>query len=193
MNITNPKEVMIKSLEIACAFDAYLKTLDLYCTNISTDSNYQKNFNSYYRVRRDRNWLKEYYDFMENHKNDDNISFEKILRKISSVPHKAKNGMITSIEASFASKMLATINPNYPIWDSQVVKALDISIDPSLVGEEKIKAYVEAYTKLTQEIGNFIKTEEGELCIEHFDATFPNLKNLNSFKKIDYYLWNIGK
>lgn len=193
MNITNPKEVMIKSLEVACEFDSYRKTQGLYDTNVSTDIDYQKNFNSYYRVRRDRNWLKEYYDFMENHKSDKKISFEKILRKISSVPHKAKNGVITSIEASFSSKMLATINPNYPIWDRQVVKALGISIDPTLVGEDKIKAYVEAYTKLTREIGDFIKTEAGELCIKQFDATFPNLTGINPVKKIDYYLWNIGK
>ena len=193
MNITNPKEVMIKSLEVACSFDAYLKTQELHNTDVSTDIEYQKNYNSYYRVRRDRNWLNAYYDFMESHKNDQDISFEKILREISSVPHNAKNGTIKSIEASFASKMLATINPNYPIWDSQVIRALDISIDPTLVGEDKIMAYVEAYTKLTREIGDFIKTTEGQMCIKQFDATFPNLTYLNSFKKIDYYLWNIGK
>ena len=193
MNITNPKEVMIKSLEVACSFDAYLKTQELHNTNVSTDIEYQKNYNSYYRVRRDRNWLKAYYDFMEIHKTDHDISFEKILREISSVPHNAKNGTIKSIEASFASKMLATINPNYPIWDSQVIRALDISIDPTLIGEDKIMAYVEAYTKLTREIGDFIKTAEGLMCIKQFDATFPNLTYLNSFKKIDYYLWNIGR
>lgn len=193
MNITNPKAVMIRSLEVACAFDAYLKTQELHNTDVSTDIEYQKNYNSYYKVRRDQNWLKEYYDFMENHKNDEDISFEKILRKISSVPHKAKNGTIKSIEASFASKMLATINPNYPIWDSQVVRALDISIDPTLIGEAKIMAYVDAYTKLTREIGDFIKTTEGQMCIKQFDATFPNLTYLNPFKKIDYYLWNIGR
>ena len=193
MNITNPKEVMIKSLEVACSFDAYLKTQELHNTDVSTDMEYQKNYNSYYRVRRDRNWLKAYYDFMESHKNDQDISFEKILREISSVPHNAKNGTIKSIEASFASKMLATINPNYPIWDSQVIRALDISIDPTLIWEDKIMAYVEDYTKLTREIDDFIKTTEGQMCIKQFDATFPNLTYLNSFKKIDYYLWNIGK
>lgn len=193
MYITNPKKVMIKSLETACAFDAYLKTLDYDNIDVSSDINYQKNFNSYYRVRRDQDWLKEYYDFMEKNKSNKNISFETILRKISSVPHNAKNGKIKSVEVSFASKMLATINPNYPIWDSQVVKALNISINPKLCGEEKIQAYVDAYTKLTQEIGAFIPTPEGQSCIAEFDKTFPNLKNLNAFKKIDYYLWNIGK
>lgn len=199
MHITNPRAVIIKSLEVACAFDAYLKTLELRNTDISTDSDYQKNFNSYYRVRRDKKWLKEYYNYMEAHKNDDDLSFEDVLRFLSSIPHKVKktgsnpSGISTSIEASFASKMLATIHPNHPVWDSQVVRALDIPLNPYLSGEAKIQAYIQAYTQLTDDIGAFINTPEGAACIAEFDATFPNHTHLNPFKKIDYYLWNIGK
>ena len=89
--------------------------------------------------------------------------------------------------------MLATINPNYPIWDSQVVRALGIELDDSLRGEAKIQAYIEAYNELTQEVRTFISTTEGISCIEQFDATFPNYTYLNPFKKIDFFLWNIGK
>ena len=198
MNITNPREVITKSLEVACGFDAYLKTLALHNIDISSDIEYQKNFTGYYRVRRDKEWLQEYYNYMEAHKNDTELSFENILRAISSIPHTVKktpsnNGLSTSIEPSFASKMLATIKPDHPIWDSQVVKALNITIDPSLIGEEKIQSYIKAYDQLIREIRNFIQTEEGKSCIKQFDITFPNLKHISPFKKIDYYLWNIGK
>ncbi len=198
MNIINPKEIMMKSLESACGFDAYLKTLTLHDVNVSSDLDYQKNFTGYYRVRRDKDWLQAYYTYMEAHKNDASLSFEHILRAISSIPHKVKktssnNGFATSVEPSFASKMLATIHPDHPVWDSRVVKALNISIEPSLSDEEKIRAYVNAYGQLTREIENFIRTEEGKACMEQFDATFPNLRHVSSFKKIDYYLWNIGK
>ena len=198
MNITNPKEIMLKSLEIACGLDAYLKTLTLHDVNVASDSDYQKNFTAYYRVRRDKEWLKEYYNYMEAHKNDAALSFEHILRAISSIPHKVRKtssnqGLATSVEPSFASKMLATIHPDHPVWDSRVVKALNIYIDPSLNGEEKIMAYVNAYDQLTREIASFIRTEEGNACIAQFDATFPDLKHVSSFKKIDYYLWNLGK
>ena len=198
MNIINPKEIMTKSLEIACGFDAYLKTLTLHNIDVSRDIEYQKNFTGYYKVRRDKEWLQEYYNYMEAHKNSEELSFENILRAISSIPHTVKktssnNGLATSIEPSFASKMLATIKPDHPIWDSQVVKALNIYIDPSLNGEEKIQSYINAYEQLTNEIRNFIQTEEGKACVKQFDSTFPNLKHISPFKKIDYYLWNIGK
>ena len=198
MYIINSKEIMTKSLEVACGFDKYLKTLAIHNIDISSSLEYQKNFTGYYRVRRDKEWLQKYYNYMEAHKNDKELSFENILRAISAIPHKVKkissnNGFATSVEPSFASKMLATIKPDHPIWDSQVVKALNIYIDPSLNGEEKIQSYINAYDQLTLEIRNFIQTEEGKSCLKQFDITFPNLKHISPFKKIDYYLWNIGK
>lgn len=199
MNISNPYAIMLKSLEDACGLTAYTKTLDFATINIATDESYQKNYTNYCRVRRDNAWLKKYYEYLEAHKNDANISFEQILRYLSNIPHKVKKssinptGIATSIEASFSSKMLATINPNYPIWDSQVVRALGIKLDDSLRGEEKIRAYIEAYNALTQEVRLFISTTEGIRCIEQFDATFPNYTYLDPFKKMDFFLWNIGK
>ena len=199
MNINNPYAVMRKSLEDACGLTAYAKTLDFASINVASDESYQKNYTSYYRVRREAAWLKKYYEYFEAHKNDPCLSFEQILRYLSDIPHRVKKssvnptGMAASIEASFSSKMLATINPNYPIWDSQVVRALGIELDDSLRGEAKIQAYIQAYNKLTREIRAFIHTQEGLHCMEQFDATFPNYTYLNPFKKIDFFLWNIGK
>ena len=199
MNISKPYEVMIKSLEDACGLTAYVKTLDFAKTDVAKDENYQKNYTNYYRVRRDDAWLKKYYEYLELHKNDKNITFEQIIRYLSNIPHKVKkssvnpNGMATSIEASFASKMLATINQNYPIWDSQVVRALGIELNESLRGEAKIQSYIQAYNKLTHEVSLFISTAEGIKCIEIFDKTFPRYTYISKLKKIDFFLWNIGK
>ena len=44
MNITNPREIMTKSLEVAYGFDAYLKTLAIHNIDISSNLEYQKNF-----------------------------------------------------------------------------------------------------------------------------------------------------
>lgn len=199
MNINNPRAVMLKSLENACGLTAYAMTLTLPSVNVATDKAYQKNFTNYYKVRRDREWLKAYYEYMEQHKNDKSISFEQILRYLYGLPHRVKkssvhpDGIATSIEASFSSKMLATIDPNYPVWDSQVIRALGIRLEESLCDEAKIRAYVQAYAELTTEIRSFLSTAEGRKCIAEFDLTFPNYTHLSPFKKIDFFLWNIGK
>lgn len=65
-------------------------------------SEFQRMFNGYYKVRRNEDWQKEYYAiFTEAKKNPENYTFERILRKLHE-----KTRMI---EASFSSKMLATI------------------------------------------------------------------------------------
>lgn len=199
MEISCPKNVLMKSIEDSCGLTAYSKTLQINNINISTDTEYQKNYTNYYRVRRDKEWLRAYYTYMEKVKNRPNITFEEIIRYLSSIPHKVKvssinpTGYATTIEASFSSKMLATINPDYPIWDSQVVNALGYSVDSTLTKEEKILAYIEEYGRLKKEIDEFLVTDSGKKCIELFDTTFPNYISISPCKKIDFYLWNIGK
>ena len=85
-------------------FDKYEQIIRLVRkTDVSSDMNYQRIFNGFYRVRRDAEWRKEYYDLFETVK-DSNPSFEFIIRTL----YKTTG----NIEASFSSKMLATINVN---------------------------------------------------------------------------------
>lgn len=190
--IKNAEDVLMKSLEDACGLTSYKKTLDI---NEINSKQYQKNFTSYYRVRRDYLWLKKFYNFLDDNKYNIDITFKDILNEISSWDHSIKrsktnpDGVGKTIEASFASKLLATINPNYPIWDSRVVRALNITLE----GNDKIESYVNAYDELCKSINNYINSENGKLAIELFDRQFPNYKWVSDYKKIDFYLWNIGK
>ena len=198
MNIINPKEAMLQSLHDACSFHSYKQTLDL-TKNIAEDMDYQKNFTNYYRVRRDGGWLQEFYKFFEENKNNKEITFEKIIRHLSNVEHKVKQtsknptGKAKTVEASFASKMLATINPNHPIWDSQVLRCLNIKIDDTLDYDSKINKCIKVYQQIEDDIAAFIETAEGKQCIELFYATFPSCVGFSSYKKVDFYLWNLGK
>ena len=198
MNIVNPQEAMMQSLHDACSFNLYKKTLDL-TKNIDTDVDFQKNFTNYYRVRRDADWLREFYNFFESSKNNKNITFEEILRYLSNMEHKVKQtaknptGKAKTVEASFASKMLATINPNHPIWDSQVLHSLNIEVDGALCREDKIEECIKIYQKIEKEITTIIASVDGQQCIALFDKVFPSCKGFSDYKKIDFYLWNLGK
>ena len=189
---------MMRSLEEGCAFHAYKKTLDL-SSNIALNMDYQKNYTNYYRVRRDAQWLKAYYQYLEEHKHDKDITFEQILRHLSEIPHAVKisqtnrDGIARTVEASFASKMLATINPDHPVWDSQVLRFLEIRTPQMRSHSEKIEACIEIYAEIEREISDFIRTQEGRACIEVFDLVFPRCRDFSDFKKIDFYLWNLGK
>lgn len=195
--IKNPQLLLQKSIEDACGLTAYGKTLKILNLDVSKDKKYQKNFTSYYKVRRDEKWLEKFYEFMETNKFNKELNFETIIRYLSSVKHivnvkVSENQYASTIEASFASKMLATINPNYPIWDSQVVKAMGYKIRAKN-NEEKINEYIKYYEILTNDIHAFLNTNEGKECIRVFDCTFPNYKHISNVKKIDFYLWMKGK
>lgn len=198
MDIENPKMVLQKSLEDSCGLSTYIKTIDIYNIDVSKDVEFQKTFTSYYKVRRDKTWLNKYYEYLENHKNNKDLTFEDVIRYLSSIPHKVNKsisatGFASTVEASFASKLLSTINPDFPVWDSQVVKALGYKVEFNGSFEERIEAHIKAYSDLTAEVKEFIASEQGKTCIQLFDELFPNHIHISDLKKIDFYLWNLGK
>ena len=87
--------------------------------NVTTDKDFQRKFNGFYRVRRNSEWQNVFYDIMENGKTED-LTFEGVLQQIYN-----KTGRV---EASFSSKLIHTLNHNMPIWDQFVLQNLNLKI-----------------------------------------------------------------
>lgn len=163
------------------ALDKYNYIKDnLYKCDVSKDNEFQTRFNAFYRVRRDEKWRKIFYSYFEEIKNNKKITFDEILDYMYK-----KTG---TIEASFCSKMLSTINPNMPILDQYVLKNLELQV----YGKTK-KERIENTKEIYKEI---IKIEEEKLCnkdikntIKEFKQYFPEYK-LSDIKILDYILWN---
>ena len=157
----------------------YIKS-EIYNCNVSTDKKFQTKFNAFYRVRRDEDWRKVFYDYFESIKNNKNIQFEDILKYLYD-----KTG---NIEASFSSKLLSTINPDMPIWDQYVLKNLGLEVkgkDKKERFEDTIKKYyeiVEIENKKLQEV-------EIQKAIKDFKTYFIEY-DLSDIKILDYILWN---
>lgn len=148
--------------------------------DVSSDKKFQKEFNGFYRVRRGDNWRKDYYNIFEKVKKDPSKqNFDYILNSIYK-----KTG---KFEPSFSSKMLATLNPNYPIWDQYVLKNTGIKA-PSGNGKN-INSLVNTYKEIEDWYKAFIGSNVGKTWIAVFDKTFPNYNNINDVKKIDFILW----
>lgn len=179
----NAKRVIDDSISRACGFDKYRIIMNNYIqTDVSKDKNFQTLFDGYYKVRRNEAWRSMYYDLFQKSKGMTTVSFEYILRTL----YKNTNGRI---EPSFASKLLATLNPDKPIWDQYVIK----NLGKKIVGrnnEEKLKSAILIYEEIDKEIHQFIKSSNGSECIRKFDEVFPDYSNINPVKKIDFYLWS---
>ena len=87
--------------------------------NVSNDTDFQRQFNGFYIVRRNADWRKVYYELFETMKTEP-AAFSKIITTLFE-----KTG---NIEASFSSKMLATLYSDKPILDSHVVQTLGLQL-----------------------------------------------------------------
>ncbi len=148
--------------------------------DISKDPDFQRHFDHFYRIRRNEKWRKEYYRLFEESKNK-SVTFEDILYKI-------KDRTDGRIEASFASKMLATIDSDMPIWDSRVLSALHLR----LTGKsetEKMNNAVDIYSEMTSWYQEYLSTKEAQQNIKVFDTYLPEYAWISNVKKIDYMLW----
>lgn len=151
--------------------------------NVAVDREFQRTFTAFYRVRRDAIWRTSYFNLFEYLKNRKvNVSFEEILQQLFQ--------KVGRIEASFSSKMLATINPDMPIWDSIVLKNLGLK----LKGKDKKDRLLQAvllYEKICCWYEKFLKTDEATEMIRLFDQTFPEFREISRIKKVDFVIWAI--
>ena len=94
-----------------------------------------------------------------------------------------------NIEASFSSKMLATIDSSKPIWDQYVLHNLGLKLTGK-TADEKLQNTIELYSKIEKWYDNYLSSAEGQRNIEVFDNLLPDYRWINDVKKIDCLLWS---
>ena len=148
-------------------------------TDVSKDEEFQKRFTGFYRIRRSKElFLEKYYSYMESLKGK-TVSFEDIIKKVYTFKG--------SIEPSFSSKMLATLNPNMPVWDQYVLA--NAKIDAPRPYNVTIDKCVETYRKVVNFYVNLLKTDTAEEMVRLFDSKLPKYKHFTTIKKIDLMFW----
>lgn len=176
--IKNSDDILEESIATSMGIHRYLRTLDL--KNI--DEEYRRNFTTFYKVRLDKKYLKQIYDFFEEMTKEANkgktLYFEDVFNKLHEI---TKKNII-----SYTSKIMHTLYPeSYAIWDSKVCSLLDIDD-----GEENA---IKKYEAFNSEIHDFAKSESGQKLIKKFNLIFPKYQDITSIKKIDFALWGLGK
>ena len=153
---------------------------DLKNTDVSKDRAYQKRFNHFYRVRRNSSWQSQFYKLLQEKKNE-KITFSEALKSI--------HAKTSWYEASFASKLVATIHPDKPVIDKFVLENAGLKL-PYPSSKDREKKIVSVYDQLEEKFKEFLGTENGKYLIEKFGTKFPN-KNITKVKMLDFVLWQI--
>ena len=157
--------------------------LDCYADIVRGDPNspdFQRVFNGYYRIRRNKEWRRDYYDLFIRAR-DNRFTFEQIITDMF-----RRTG---NVEASFSSKMLATIDTSKPIWDRYVLQNLGVKLTGK-TPEEKMKNAVKLYIQIEEWYAEYLTTPEAHDNIEVFNRLLPEYTWVSDTKKIDCLLWS---
>lgn len=108
-------------------------------------------------------------------------SFQEILEKLFAKTNK--------VLASFSSKMLQMLDPDFPIWDSIVLRSLGL-VASEKKGKEKIMADVTMSLRIAMEYHSHLCDPSVVAAINDFDKTFPSASRISEVRKLDFILWS---
>jgi hypothetical protein len=154
---------------------------NLHKTDVSKDREFQKAFNHFYRIRQKKQvFYDSLYDYLEKNKNNP-VTFKQTLTYFFD--------KLGSLEASFSSKVVATINPNMPVWDSVVLKNIGLKPPPYYKSyPERIQMAIDTYNKIINWYDDHLTKQDTLSKIQLFDREIGKT-NLTPIKKADLILW----
>jgi hypothetical protein len=151
--------------------------------NVSTDQQYQKTYNGFYRVRLPfTEAYSVYYNLIEQNKNNNEPSLAHILNELLTATQR--------VETSFGSKLLATVNPNVAPLDSVVLGHLNLRL-PTRTGQSdsaRIQQCVNVHNQLVEQMNQLITKPQFQQLKTRFEEGFPGY-NFTDIKILDLLLW----
>ena len=141
---------------------------------------FQKKFNHFYRVRRNQKWQTAFYETFSEAKKTQ-ADFREICATIY-----RKTGRW---EASFASKLAASLDPRQPVIDSVVLSNLNLKL-PSAKSHDRLSAICELHESLLAKLNALAVDPIGIQIIDRFKQRYPDA-NLEEIKILDLVLWQL--
>jgi hypothetical protein len=148
-------------------------------TDVAYDRDFQTRFNAFYRVRRGAAWRSAFFALLQQEKSCPR-PFAKVLRALHAATGR--------VEASFASKLAATADPEKPVIDSFVLKNIGLRLPPPGVIEQRLMRVEQLYDRLGHVSGQFLATETGRYLVDRFLASYPR-HPVTRAKMLDLVLW----
>lgn len=182
-------------IERALGFEKYAAIMDMADdVDIEKDEEFQTLFNDYYDVRRNEEWRKLYYRYFAKYKSGPAPTFNQIIDALYYNLRTNKGGT-HPVEASFSSKMLATLDSSKPVLDSHVLENMNLSLSYASASPEiKLLKAKQVYAAICRRYDTYMRTRDCMDAIGIFDSHFPDYKGVFSpVRKIDWFLWKLDR
>jgi hypothetical protein len=148
--------------------------------DVRMNEEFQKRFIAFYRVRRNRLWQSSYFGLLESSKCG-GVDFTVALREL--------HRLTGSIEASFASKLVASLDSSKPVIDRFVLDYFDLRLPRWGSSDRELNA-VALYEELCERYSDLMQNPTGTTIRGLFGRKFPNCP-ISELKKIDFVLWQL--
>lgn len=175
-------ERIIKSNTISKAMEKYKCIMgQVYKIDVTQDTAFQKMFCDFYQLRRfySDTFKTRYLDVLQKMKHKDNLSFKEVFECVMEI----KN----TREMSFSSKLIHTVDPKYPIWDS-IVTEQHFKMKKPYVKDNVVEKFSERYDEYVEKFYKYMESSEGAEVIRLFDIEYPE-SGITNVKIIDFVLW----
>jgi hypothetical protein len=126
--------------------------------DVASDVEFQKRFGGFYQVRRSSTWRAAFFQILERAKSSP-VSFGKALTAV----HEATG----RVEASFASKLVATLDPGQPVIDSVVLKNLGLKLPP-VATADRFTQIQALHQRLADLYSEYLASESGRELVRRF-------------------------
>lgn len=163
--------------------DRYAYTIrSLRSLNVTQNQEYQRKFNGLYMVRRNASWRSKFYALLETCKTVSEPKFVIVLDKLFKETGR--------IEASFASKLIATINPGLPVYDSIVRINLGLP-QRNNRSSDRIDLLATDYASIQAHSFEQTHTLRFKKLRTAFDNSFPEFQDFSDTKVLDFMIWQV--
>ena len=151
--------------------------------NVAEDHEYRLGFKGFYFKDAGVNdrYQDSYFKILEREKGNPSVSFKETLNELPELP-------IDTPSPSYTSKLVATVNPNRPVWNSNVSECLR----NHGLGMKR-NSHVEDYRRLVETTGALVENPAFATLRTSFDDTFSCFADFTDMKKLDFYLWQCGR
>lgn len=176
------------------SIDVYNFLMDeFHKTNVRYNHLFQFVFRSFYRLDNaglTPEFFSKYFEIMELNRSNNSVDLRDILNPLYLIKNKKGHN---SFQFSFATKLINTIDPNQPIYDSKVSKAI-YGVDYVISGDfdKKLEGYTRRYNLIKNTFSEILTNNSYASVFKVFDEAFPE-NRLNNTKKLDFLFWSYGK
>ena len=159
--------------------------------DVSQDQDFRTSFNGFYRVqRRNSAWYDTYFSLMQRWRQRRcKPSFDEVLDCLFKSANRC--------EPSFSSKLVATLDPNQPVWDTHVLDYFGIERPRyTLRPELKLQEAKNVYRELEERFSTLLRSREGKLVLSLFNRLvqeYTDITAITDVKKVNFILWKIDR